>query len=328
MAGIATLAVTAYSAYESSEAADDMTSSLNSELALSRDKWETYKNDIFPLELEAKQLGIDAQRLAVERGEQTQKLFTDFYMPMLEEGPDYERFTSQAAGDVTRSFEQQEENERIGLSRMGVDPSSGRYQAQDRSRGLQEAATRAGAITQATNYADDRYFGRIANEVGRQPPAQQSSPSPNMGNSELGRASVYGNLAGQYSANVGNTIASGIDLWDRFSGGGGGGGDMGMLSPGGGKAEFTPAPDYQYAEGGKVGLKGAGYAEGRQVFGPPGVDNVPAMIDGKAQAALTSGEYVIPKHVVEAKGTDFFDKIIERYDEGAGAGKYRGLKRG
>lgn len=59
-----------------------------------------------------------------------------------------------------------------------------------------------------------------------------------------------------------------------------------------------------------------GYAQGGMVTGPGGVDNVPAVIDGNTPAALTSGEYVIPTDVVDAKGTEFFDKLLNNYHEG------------
>lgn len=59
-----------------------------------------------------------------------------------------------------------------------------------------------------------------------------------------------------------------------------------------------------------------GYADGGPVGGPGGVDNVPATIDGTTPAALSSGEYVIPTDVVNAKGTEFFDKLLNNFHEG------------
>jgi hypothetical protein len=34
-------------------------------------------------------------------------------------------------------------------------------------------------------------------------------------------------------------------------------------------------------------------------------DDIPIRVSG--------GEYIIPKHVVEAKGTEFFDRMLEQY---------------
>jgi hypothetical protein len=42
-------------------------------------------------------------------------------------------------------------------------------------------------------------------------------------------------------------------------------------------------------------------------------DSIPAMIDGQRPAALSDGEYVVPAAVVRAKGTEFFDRLKEKY---------------
>lgn len=70
---------------------------------------------------------------------------------------------------------------------------------------------------------------------------------------------------------------------------------------------------------------GLNYEDGGVVTGPGGVDNVPALIDGRTPARLSSGEYVIPRDVKEAKGTEFFDKLIENYHDGPSPGT-AGLK--
>ena len=51
---------------------------------------------------------------------------------------------------------------------------------------------------------------------------------------------------------------------------------------------------------------------GRQVAGPgTGTsDSIPAVVDGQSQAALSTGEFVIPADVVRRKGTEFFEKLI------------------
>jgi len=68
---------------------------------------------------------------------------------------------------------------------------------------------------------------------------------------------------------------------------------------------------FGYAKGGEIDVSG------RQVIGPgtETSDSIPAVIDGKRVAALSTGEYVIPAHVVRAKGTEFFDKLISQYSD-------------
>lgn len=41
-------------------------------------------------------------------------------------------------------------------------------------------------------------------------------------------------------------------------------------------------------------------------------DSIPAMIDGQQPAALSKGEFVIPRHVVEYFGTKHFDQLVEK----------------
>lgn len=57
---------------------------------------------------------------------------------------------------------------------------------------------------------------------------------------------------------------------------------------------------------------------GKKLIGPgTGTsDSIPAVIDGHRPAALSSGEFVIPAHVVRAKGTEFFEKLIGAHDKG------------
>lgn len=70
----------------------------------------------------------------------------------------------------------------------------------------------------------------------------------------------------------------------------------------------------QFAVGGAIPVSG------RKLEGPgTGTsDSIPAVIDGQRPAALSSGEFVIPAHVVRAKGTEFFDKLIAQYADNKG----------
>jgi len=71
-----------------------------------------------------------------------------------------------------------------------------------------------------------------------------------------------------------------------------------------------------YARGGAIDVSG------KKLVGPgTGTsDSIPAVIDGHKPAALSSGEFVIPAHVVRAKGTEFFDKLIAQYADNKGQG--------
>lgn len=63
-----------------------------------------------------------------------------------------------------------------------------------------------------------------------------------------------------------------------------------------------------YAAGGAVDTAGT-------MLDGPGTgksDSIPAVIDGQKPAALSKGEFHIPKHVVDYFGTKFFDTLVEK----------------
>lgn len=78
-------------------------------------------------------------------------------------------------------------------------------------------------------------------------------------------------------------------------------------------AQPQPQPQGQMmANGGSVVVPGSYAAGGGVATGSPTgdrsgrADDIPIRVSG--------GEYVIPKHVVMAKGTEFFDKLLAKYD--------------
>ena len=44
---------------------------------------------------------------------------------------------------------------------------------------------------------------------------------------------------------------------------------------------------------------------------------IPVKVAGVNAAEMEGGEYVIPKNVVKAKGTEFFDKMLANYEDKA-----------
>lgn len=84
---------------------------------------------------------------------------------------------------------------------------------------------------------------------------------------------------------------------------------MNLIQSTRGAMQETPT---QFADGGDVSAL-------RRPIEGPGTgrsDSIPAVIDGNRPAALSDGEFVIPAHVVRAKGTEFFEKLIGQYDQG------------
>ena len=67
-------------------------------------------------------------------------------------------------------------------------------------------------------------------------------------------------------------------------------------------APSPSAPVPQMAAGGRIPISAS------PTNSKTGVkDDVPIRVSG--------GEYVIPKHIVEAKGTEFFDSMLSKYTE-------------
>ena len=67
---------------------------------------------------------------------------------------------------------------------------------------------------------------------------------------------------------------------------------------------MQPQPPQMMNQGGI--LIGPSHAQG----------GIPTKIAGVNNAEMEGGEYVIPKNVVKAKGTEFFDKMLKQYEEG------------
>jgi len=67
---------------------------------------------------------------------------------------------------------------------------------------------------------------------------------------------------------------------------------------------MQPQPPQMMNEGGV--LVGPSHAQG----------GIPTKVAGVNNAEMEGGEYVIPKNIVKAKGTEFFDKMLKQYEEG------------
>ena len=67
---------------------------------------------------------------------------------------------------------------------------------------------------------------------------------------------------------------------------------------------MQPQPTQMMNDGGV--LIGPSHAQG----------GIPVKVAGVNNAEMEGGEYVIPKNVVRAKGTEFFDKMLKQYEEG------------
>lgn len=70
--------------------------------------------------------------------------------------------------------------------------------------------------------------------------------------------------------------------------------------------------------------QGNSMPEGGMLKGPSHAQGGIPVKAGGGLTEMEGGEFVIPKHIVKAKGTEFFDKMIKQYEEGGEVkkGKY------
>ena len=330
------------------------------QLDFAKEQWTSYQTNILPMEMEAQQLGISGQELALQRGQDDYQMYTDWYKPMAEQmnqlaidgvKPRYMQVTRDAAANVDTQFSREEDMQKRDMQRAGIDPRSGRAQAGSNDMSARRATSRALAMNTATenetNRVEDLGFNRLAVATGRTPLGSQ--PSQNAGSPRMdssGVTSAYSNVGNTYqnasnqnysnAANYGNTaagsmqagISTAANLYSMSRNNGNSGVQQpNMFVPGNNSFNYDQVNNFQgnmtpeafgpqYKDGGMVGVTRPRYANGGVVNGAPGVDQVPATIDGQQPARISSGEYVIPADVVSIKGVEFFDKLLDRYHAG------------
>jgi hypothetical protein len=319
----------------------------------------------------ARQSDIDAinkqvvtQNLAMSQkaGERADEAY-DFYKtngrPVIEKAlNDANTFDSQgnidaargrASGDVAQAYDAAQEQSQRALTRMGVNPSSGRFLALQNRLAADKAANMAGAQTNAEQGIRDQAIGmrQQGSNLAMGMPAQstaQAGQGSGMGvaaagvagqggaqNAALGAtaiqgmaqgAGIYGSAAGGYAnlanganyaaGQIGNQAAAAQAGWGNLAGIGLSKGMQSGLPSfnfGGG----TASPN---AFGGaNSGGFGTGSGFGNQDMGAYFSEGGPVSGPGtgtsdSVPAHLSNGEFVIPADVVRAKGTEFFQRLV------------------
>jgi len=80
------------------------------------------------------------------------------------------------------------------------------------------------------------------------------------------------------------------------------------------KAKKRGAIMAMIAKGGTAPPTAQNLAEGGEIEGPGTgkSDSIPAVVDGVGAAAVSDGEFHIPRHVVDYFGTKMFDGLVEK----------------
>jgi hypothetical protein len=241
--------------------------------------------------------------------------------------------------DVRSAYDAQRRNATRELEDYGIDPSQTRHQALDLGLRTQEAAAQALAANQGRKYVEEtgRALRGEAINIGRGMPAQVAQSQ-----------GIVNQTAGGAVGNSNQTAGAGSGMFQGAYG-------AGQLSQGGyGGAMNTMNAGYQNQMqrwqanqqsgaglwGGLGSLAGMamggkfGGALGEKLFSHEGgpINDQTAIPVGMQPSGskeypqvLEQDEYVIPADVVKRKGTEFFDKMLDKYRTG---GQYEQQRQG
>lgn len=114
--------------------------------------------DLLPLQTDAAKAKLQDQ---ISTLGMMQPLKTNFFQ-QASQGVDVQGRMGQAQADVAKGFQDAHEGTAMAMSRMGVNPASGRFAGVASSQDAAKAAAVAGARTQARTAAEDENFKRLS----------------------------------------------------------------------------------------------------------------------------------------------------------------------
>jgi len=124
---------------------------------------------LIPLRAETEEAGLGLQKAMITDAQKSLKerspVISKFYEEALS-GVDVEKRVSEARAGVMQDFGQSMDIARRDMSRMGIDPTSGRGTAVFKNIGVERATRMAGASTAAENLAEQEKFERLRLGVG------------------------------------------------------------------------------------------------------------------------------------------------------------------
>lgn len=276
---------------------------------------------------------LPAMREQFEQASSDRERYNTLFKPMedafVKEAQEYDtpqrraEAQARAISDVSTQFDAQRQNALQRLERYGVDPSQTRNAALDVGVRTAQAAASAGAAGAARQQVEGQ--GR-----------QMRSQAINLGRGVLtGAGQFYGQSGGAGAqALQGGLATTGSGIQGRTSSQGfsnlalqGFGQGANILTQGygnemdqynAGVAQTTGMlQGIGSIAGAAMAINDGGVIEGEyEVLDPAGDVEGPgdgSGIDDQIPAYLSDGEYVIPADVVQAKGEEFFDKLLEKF---------------
>ena len=240
-----------------------------------------------------------------------------------------------AVADVSSAFDSSRRNALQRLESYGVDPSTTRNQALDIGVRTQKAMAQAAAATGATRRVEDvgralksdvinlgrgalsNAAGFYGQAVGAGGAAQQGALNTTQSGAGAVQSSLgfsgqalqgYGQSANIQGQGFQNEMASWNAGQQQTAGMlQGSGGIAGMFMADGGEVEGIPTGAVAGQQ--QQPRQTMPFQEDGEVYGPGNGSG----IDDRVPAQLSEGEFVIPADVVQAKGTEFFEKLLDQY---------------
>lgn len=282
----------------SKEQIEKMWGSANERQDWSQEQWDKNKERLAGIDEQLLGYGEDALRRSSEdraRYEELYQPIEEQYLDKVKNFDTEERRASEAASAQTEVASQADAARQNALRRLesyGVDPSQTRNSALDAGVRMEEAKAKAGAASTARRDIEKTGMALEEGTIG------------------AGRGLDTQSKRGAASGASG-IPQFGMDQKQMFQQGDQAMGSWGdALSAAGGMA----AQDQGNKNSAFGSMLGAGatlgaamlMAEGGEVAGAGGPT------DDAIPAALSDGEFIIPADVVKRKGTEFFDKLIEK----------------
>lgn len=297
---------------ESSEKAAELSYKISQEqLAWSKEMWSEQKETVNTvLDTQMEQMGEQWQIAKDDRAR-----YEEMYLPMeeqyLQKAQDWDsderrgEEVAKAQTEVGTQFDAARQNALQRLESYGIDPSQTRSQALDLGVRMEQAKATAGAANNARTQIEKEGMGMMGESinVGRGMASQglnYAASSQNAGNSA-------GNTASSWQG-AGNSMGS-PTAWNSA------GNQSTQTGVSAKNAQFSNSMDsYNATQANSAwntvaGLAGAGmgatgFAEGGEARAPES--------RGIPEKSSTGGGYNIPETVVRRKGSDYFDKMIEK----------------
>jgi hypothetical protein len=300
--------------------------------------YKTQYNDLKPLMEQVTMTDLNIQKANAARADEYSQYERETFRPLEKElVRDAEQFNEEgkrealatrAAADVNTAFTNTRAQEGRALSRMGVNPNSGRFAALNNQLSLGQAATAAGAMTQTRTDAEQMGFARRmdAAGLGRNLAGNASTAygvSLGAGEGVRNNSMAAGNQMGQGFSSAGQAYGGasnsygtagniyGQEFNSRMSGYQAQQAAQGALYQGIGSAiGMAGGIALRKADGGQV-RKALKLADGGTHLGKGPVRGPGGPIDDKIPAMLSDGEYVLPADTTAKIGKDKLDKLVK-----------------